>query len=197
MNIIDPLTWSVLLMVVGCALIVLEVFIPSGGILGFLASMSVLASVALAFYHRGPAVGFTFTLFAVLAMPLSVILAFKYWPHTPMGKRFLLGLPSEDEIIPDDRHQRLKSLIGKRGTAQTPMLPSGAVRVEGQTIDAVSEGSPIEPGQKIEVIEVRAYRVVVRPVEGQTSESPPQAEPDVLDKSLEELGIEPLDDPLA
>ena len=35
---LDPLlAWSILLLVVGCSLIVLEVFIPSGGMIGILA----------------------------------------------------------------------------------------------------------------------------------------------------------------
>ena len=32
----DPLVWSIILLVVGLLLVMLEVFVPSGGVLGFL-----------------------------------------------------------------------------------------------------------------------------------------------------------------
>ena len=41
----------------GLALVSLEVFLPSGGILGFLSIASLLAGIVLAFYHRGPKSG--------------------------------------------------------------------------------------------------------------------------------------------
>lgn len=197
MNIIDPLTWAVLLMVAGCALAILEVFLPSGGILAFLASTAVLASIGLAFYHHGPAVGLTFAGVAVVALPVVVALALKYWPKTAMGKRFLLGLPTEEEVLPVDRHARFKQLVGKVGVATSPMLPSGAVRIDEEIVDAVSQGMPIEKGEKIKVVEVRAYRVVVRPLEEGEEESHAAKAEDLLSRPLEDLGLEPLDDPLA
>jgi len=38
MNALDPVAWSILLMLVGCAVLVLEVFIPSGGILSIVST---------------------------------------------------------------------------------------------------------------------------------------------------------------
>ena len=196
MNVLDPLTWSILLMVAGCALAILEVFLPSGGVLGFLASTAVLASIGLAFYHRGPTVGFAFSVAAVIVLPVVMGLALKYWPHTAMGKRFLLGLPTDEEVLPLEQQAEMKQLVGKIGVATTPMLPSGAVRIDQRIVDAVSQGMPIEKGQQVKVVEARAYRVVVRPVE--EGEQFEQREPDdPLARSLDELGLEPLDDPLA
>ena len=72
------------------------------------------------------------------------------------------------------------------------MLPSGAVEIDGQTIDALSEGVPIESGQRVRVIEVRGMRVVVRPAD----DEPPTTD-DVLSQPIDSLGLEPFDDPLA
>lgn len=49
----DPLAWSVLLLLLGLTLVVLEVFVPSGGILGLLSIGALISSITLAFYHRG------------------------------------------------------------------------------------------------------------------------------------------------
>ncbi|MCA9246341.1 MAG: hypothetical protein KDA42_04470 [Planctomycetales bacterium] len=200
MNELDPLMWAALLMLAGCLLAILEVFIVSGGVLGFLAAACIVASISLAFYHRGAITGLSFMLIAVVAIPVTLGVALKYWPLTPMGRRFLLGLPTSDEVTPDDKRTRLKDLIGKTGVVKSPMLPSGAVRVAGRTVDAVSEGMALDPGQHVQVVEVRAYRVVVRPIEGELPLEPAsdaESEVDPLKRSLDELGIEPLDDPLA
>src|SRR5207244_411546 len=94
----SPLAWSILLMLFGLALVALEVFVPSGGILGFLSLGSLLASIFLAFYYYGPDVGFVFVLVAAVGLPSVLIVAFKWWPHTPMGKRLLLDLPRSDDV---------------------------------------------------------------------------------------------------
>ena len=194
---LDPLVWSALLTLVGCALIVLEIFIPSGGVLGFLAAASVISAVALAFYHHGPAVGFAFIALAVVLIPASLAVAIRYWPQTPMGRRFLLGLPTREEVLPDDDRQReLKELVGRVGTARTPMIPSGAISIDGRTIDAVGQGMAIELGERVVVIEVKGNRVLVRPAEEDEVMEQRDTD-DVLSQPIDSLGLDPLDDPLA
>ena len=84
----------------------------------------------------------------------------------------LLDVPSGDEVLPDSPQRRtLRQLVGKQGVAKTVMLPSGTVIVDGHSIDALSEGMPIEAGQRIRVIEVRGNRVVVRPADGPAEQS--------------------------
>jgi hypothetical protein len=78
--------------------------------------------------------------------------------------------------------------------AKSVMMPSGAVLVEGQTIDALSEGIGIEAGQRVKVIEVRGTRVLVRPTD---ETEPPPASDDVLSQPIESLGLDSLEDPLA
>jgi membrane-bound serine protease (ClpP class) len=87
-------------------------------------------------------------------------------------------------------------LLGRVGVARSKMLPSGAVEIDGQMIDAVTRGQAIEPGTYVVVCEVRANRVVVRPAA--KDQRPSQSNPeDVLSRPIEELGIDSLEDPLA
>lgn len=199
-ELLTPFAWSALLMLIGFALIVLEIFLPSGGIIGFLAASAVIVSIVMAFYSGGPAQGVGFATAAVLGVPVMLALAFKYWPHTAIGRRFLLGPPTDEEVLPDSPKRRmLKQLVGKFGTAKTKMLPSGAVLIEGRVIDAVSQGMPIETGQTVKVIEVRANRVVVRALEpGEEEDAASTANADdVLSQPIENLGLDPMEDPLA
>lgn len=190
----DPIVWSVLLLLFGLALVCAEVFIPSGGLLGFLSVASLAAAIILAFYYRGIEIGLVFLIVTTLAVPGSLALAFRYWPHTPMGRRLLLEVPKGEEVLPDSpQRRRLRKLVGQRGVAKTRMMPSGAVLVDGQTVDALSDGISIEPGQAIEVVEVRGNRVLVRPAD---ENAPIVASDDVLSRPIESLGIEGLDEPL-
>ncbi len=193
MNLLDPLAWSALLMLLGCALIVMEIFIPSGGVLCFLACASVMGSIVMAFTYHGMMTGFGFVTLAFVSVTTSVVLALKYLPQTPIGRRILLGLPTEEEVLPKDEK---KALIGKFGVVKSPMLPSGAIVIEGRTIDAVSQGMAIDPGQRVLVVEVKSNRVVVRPAKADERPADDDAE-DLLSRPLDELGLDSLDEPLS
>lgn len=192
----SPFFWAVLLLMLGLGLVMLETFVPSGGILGFLSFTAILASIIVAFQESGPKVGAAFLVVACVAVPIVLSVAFRYLPQTPMGRRLLPSIPTTEEVMPDSaERRRLRELVGHVGRAKSMMLPSGAVLIEGQTIDAVSEGQPIEPNQPVRVIEVRGNLVVVRPVqEGQATKTPTD---DLLSRPIETLGIDPLEDPLA
>jgi membrane-bound serine protease (ClpP class) len=190
----DPLAWSALLLLLGLLLVMVEVFIPSGGVLGFLSITSLVAGVILAFYHRGAEVGFLFLTVTAVALPVTLMMAFRWWPKTPMGRRILLDVPTSEEVLPDSPERRwLRQMVGRVGVAKSLMLPSGAIEVDGHTIDALTEGTPIEAGQRVRVIAVRGNRVLVRVAD----EAAPAETDDVLSRPIDFLGLESLDDPLA
>jgi membrane-bound serine protease (ClpP class) len=193
MNVLSPIAWCTIFFVLGCAFVVFEVFIPSGGILGFLAGICIIGSIVMAFRYGTAATGATFLIVAVVGVPILIGLAFKYWPHTPMGRAFLGDVPDEHEVAPDEAR---RELIGKVGVARSKMLPSGSIEIDGNMYDAVSRGVAIEPGERVVVCEVKGNRVVVRQA-AEGERRVPARPDDVLSRPIDELGIESLDDPLA
>jgi membrane-bound ClpP family serine protease len=190
---LDPITWAILLLLIGCGLVVMEVFVPSGGILGFLSAVAIVASIVMAFRHDST-VGMGFIVVTLLAVPTLLALAFKFWPMTPMGKAFLGELPDEDEVKP---HDPRRELVGRVGIAKSKMLPSGSISIDGRLLDAMSQGQAIDAGQPVVVVEVRANRVVVRPADAQEAQERSDYSRDVLSTPVEELGLDSLEDPLA
>jgi hypothetical protein len=81
-------------------------------------------------------------------------------------------------------------MVGQVAETRCKMLPGGAILLDGKTVDAVSEGMPIEKGQLVRVIEVKGGRVVVRPVEGETSRQSPQ---DPLENPVDTIVPDPFD----
>jgi membrane-bound serine protease (ClpP class) len=187
------MVWSLLLLLVGCVVLVLEVFIPSGGLLSVLSAAAFIGAIIIAF-QRGPVTGFTFVMTTIVLVPLVLVAAFHYWPKTRIGKAFLGELPTDAEVLPDDPR---RELLGQVGVTRSKMLPSGAVEINGQMVDAITQGKPIEPGQYVFVTEVRANRVVVRPAKENERPGQVRNPEDLLSRPIEELGIESLEDPLA
>ncbi len=190
MNILDPMSWAMVLLVLGCGLLVLEIFIPSGGLLSFFAFVAIVSSMVMAF-RRDTTTGLSFMAVAVIAVPVAVALAFKLWPKTPMGRAILGEVPGEDDVRPDEPR---RSLVGRVGVARSLMLPSGSVLVDGQLIDAVSQGIPIDPGDPVVIVEVRANRVIVRPAKPDEVQHAALPQDDVLSRPLEDFGLDSLEE---
>ena len=193
MTLLDPLGWAIVFLLCGCALIVLEVFIPSGGVISFFSALCFIGSIWMAF-RRDLTTGLGFIVVALVAVPTVVGLAFKYWPMTPMGKAFLGELPSEDETRPDDPR---RELVGTKGVAQSKMLPSGAVLIDGRTVDAVAQGMAIEKGQRVVVIEVTGNRVMVRAEDTAEARRAAAETTELLERPIEDFDLESMDEPLA
>jgi membrane-bound ClpP family serine protease len=172
----SPILWITLLVVVGLALIMLEVFVPSGGVLGLLSVLALGAGVVTAFLEHGVATGMTVLTGTFLAVPAVLVAAFRWFPSTPLGRRVLPPPPAADDVLPDlaDR-RRLRELVGRPGRTLGELLPWGRVEVDGQTFEAVSDGRPLAA--------VQGRSLVVR----QASEAP--SEPDA--EALLPAAVEP------
>ena len=192
---IEPWVWAVMLIVVAVGLAVLELFVPSGGVLAFLSIASIIGALILAF-KSGPVVGLVFLVVVIIGMPTGFALAVKWWPHTPIGRRILLSVTGSEEVLPDnDFHRGLKELVGRTGEAKSKMLPSGAILVDGRTIDAYTEGVPIEPGQRVIVLDVHGTNVLVRPLE--EDEATPSEDQEGLSQPIDSIAPDPFNDTTA
>ena len=160
------LLWVVSLLLLGLGVMVLEVFVPSGGILGFVSIMALVAAVATAFLEQGATAGMASVAVVVLAVPAVLAVAFRWFPETPLGRRVLPPAPEAADVLPDqERRRHVRELVGHTGRTVSELLPWGGVEFDGETIEGVSEGGPIEAGAAIEAVGVQGTAVVVRLVE--------------------------------
>ncbi len=193
--------WAIVLLLLGVGFLVLEFFVPSGGVLSFLSVTAIVGSLIVSF-AAGVQFGVIMLTVTAVVIPIILAMAIRWWPHTPIGRLVLIQRPDDpDDVLPETEEYRgLRQLIGKVGRAKSKMLPSGLVIIEGRSYDAVSDGFAIEPDQPIKVVGVRTQRILVRPAEGPVPEAAPAADApadDVLSRPVESLGLEDLDEPLA
>lgn len=197
--------WIVALLVVGLGMLVLEVFVPSGGVLGFLSVVALGAGVATAFVELGPWFGMVTLAVTCVAAPLALAGAFRLFPQTPLGRRVLPPPPQPDDVVPDaDRRALLRELVGRAGRATSDLLPWGSIEIDGVEHTALSESGPITQGESIEAVAVQATALVVRarvtpPASGSRPDGPlaeptpgPLAVPRRLEEALEAFDFDAL-----
>lgn len=167
---------AVVLLIAGLAVMVLEVFVPSGGVLAIITTITLCLSLTCAYAawgQRSPMVWWGFCGLLMFLIPTTLIAAFYVLPRTPFGRRALLVAPEAHELVPfHEEDARLSQLVGQFGRTMTLMNPGGMVLVAGERLHAFSEGQLIEPGTSVEIVEIRGTRVLVRP-----GDPPPKMEP--------------------
>ena len=111
------MTTIILLFGLGMALVVAEVFIPSMGVLGMAAGLSLMTSIGMAFYED-PGTGTLLLVITAATVPVILTFGIKLFPRTPLGRKITArGFSFEDAV--DRRDEDLAGARGRRGTAPT------------------------------------------------------------------------------
>ena len=164
----SPWVWTVVFLFSGILFAILELFLPSGGILAFFSFAAFCAGVVFAF-HQSMEFGLAFLGFLLVGLPVLVWQLFAIWPHTPIGRRMLLEPENDPALAPDPEKDSLQNLIGQMGIAKSRMMPSGIVLLDGIKYDALSEGEPIDPEAKVVVVQASKLNIIVRAVSNRSS----------------------------
>ena len=149
---------SILLLIIGLAFVVAEVFFVSMGMLGLLALACILIANLMAF-EQSTAGGWVFIAVELVCIPLVAWLAFRVLPHLPFGRRMLLDGPVTE---PAGGFQSLDRLQGREGEALSDLRPAGTVDFDGERSTVVSIGGMIPRGSTVRVVKVVGPEVRVR-----------------------------------
>jgi membrane-bound serine protease (ClpP class) len=161
------LTYAAILIGIALVLFFIEIFVPSGGIVGFLAVGSLIAGIVCLFWVD-QTVGLLALLLVLVLTPFAIGLSLKIFPNTPIIRRLTLedrqpaGEVRDDPSIDDPEEE---SLVGRTGVADGWLRPVGTCRIDGQRIPCRAETGSIEPGTPVRVTAVDGMEAKVRPVE--------------------------------
>lgn len=159
---------AILLLGLGLGFIVAEILFPSFGALAVLATASIVGSVAVAFV-LSTTTGMWFLAAVAVLVPATILIGFKVFPKTPMGKALINpGLSFDAQKSYDLRDT---ALVGKEGVAESMLRPAGVARLDGRRVDVITRGEMIQAGERVHVLEVEGNRVVVARPEESTSKS--------------------------
>jgi membrane-bound serine protease (ClpP class) len=178
--------WEVALVLIGFALLAVEIFvIPGFGIAGLAGIVCIIVGLLATFIPTDPGRPFPFfwpelqpgldglkkgvivlasgALAAVVAMILfSRIMPHMSWLHGAIPLNPALAGPSDTVDA-----YRGYARVGDVGRVSSTLRPSGKARFGDQLVDVVTRGEFVDPGGEVEVIERAGNRVVVRPIEPQ------------------------------
>lgn len=159
--------WGLVLLGASVLLLVLEIFLPTGGALLFTACGVGIAGI-VCLWRVDAMWGFLSLVFMAVAGPAIFFYGLSLWRHTPIGRK-IIGEPTEEEVErqrlseQQERDEQLK-MVGTEGTAATDLRPVGVVIINGKRYDALSELGLIAAGTKVRVTVVESNQVKVRAV---------------------------------
>ena len=147
------------LQVLGLLVIVVEIFVPSMGILSILAAGLILYSLFLAFTTISQAAGFWFVAGDLVAVPVLFYFGMRVLAASPLSlKKRLSARDGVTSQSPD-----LAGWVDKAGRAVTHLRPSGMALIEGKRLDVVTDGEYVEAGTPVRVTAVRGNQILVEP----------------------------------
>ena len=155
------LLFAVFLYFVSAFLIIAEVFIPSGGVLGIMAFLSVAGGVTI-FFNSSLVAGWIGVIIAVIMIPSVLIAAYKVLPKTKFGKSVILTPPQRQKGDAIQDNLALQQMLGQQGKVVTPLRPVGMCDFSGQRLECVAESGYVEKEETIEVIRVQGTQLTVR-----------------------------------
>jgi membrane-bound serine protease (ClpP class) len=156
------ITWAFFLFFAGILLILAEIFLP-GGLLGGAGVVLLLVSGAMGVYAK-PDLALWIVLGELFAGGLCMALSLYAVMKTGIGKALRLDSRQRAEegyinMVSDT------GLTGKTGEVYSDLRPAGSITIDGRRIDAVADGTYIERGQTVKILEVHGNRVVVEKME--------------------------------
>ncbi len=170
---------EVLLFIGGLFCLALEVLvIPGFGIFGLGGGAMILVSLVLASQtfvlprteSQMAELRHSLTIVAsamVIVVAASITLR-RYLPKAPVFRTVLLAPMAEEDLADLDYRESLADfshLVGERGTATTNLMPAGKAEFNGELVDVIAEGLPIDRGASVVVVKTRGNRVLVRRVD--------------------------------
>lgn len=176
--------WAVVCLAIAAALFIVEIFIPSGGLIGILASAALVAGVVLLFMFD-TTVGLVGAIVVLCCIPVFVILALRIWPNTPVARFLTLSTSQhatvQQPVTHDDAespesagsHKDPSALasaanapvqVGDTGKALTELRPVGVCIFAGKRCDCLAAGPMIAAGAPVKVVEIDGMQIKVRAV---------------------------------
>ena len=147
------------LVIVGYALVVVEMYIPGFGLPGI--SGLICLVVGIFFLSGGNVLtGLLVTLIVVALLCVALSISIRSAARGRLAKsRFVL---KETSTSPDEQENALDYYVGKTGTARTILRPAGVAEFEGVRLNVLTDGDFIDENAKIVVERVEGNRIFVR-----------------------------------
>jgi len=156
---VNPLTIAFSFLALAIALLLIDLILPTAGILLALSILCGIAADIFAF-RAGTQVGIWMLIGELALVPIGAYLFIKWWPLTAFGRRLIIQPPVSQPF-----NWESQKLIGKEGVAIEDFLPTGRIQIEGKLFDAMSTKASIVKDQRVVVVDEEMGQLFVAPKE--------------------------------
>ena len=155
------LIWGLVLLAAALCIVIIDLFLPTGGILAITAFVVAAAGIVCLFRYDATW-GVAGSLAVVIGGPALFVFGFKMMPHTPMGRKLILGADGAQNAAPAP--DQAQSLVGHEGVVVSDLRPIGVVRIGDRKYEAMTETALVRAGSTVRVTAVEGMNLKVRAV---------------------------------
>jgi membrane-bound ClpP family serine protease len=163
----DALTWGLLLLGAALAILLVEAFVPTAGVLGVTAVVVAIAGVVCLF-RAGLNWGLSGMTAVLIGGPTIFLYGLKIYRKTELGRKMTSAdaddVVNEQKRREDEALQERMNLIGSEAIVVTELRPIGVVKIGEKRFDAMSETTIIKAGVAVRVTGADANQLRVRAV---------------------------------
>ncbi|WP_182870352.1 NfeD family protein [Rhodopirellula sp. JC639] len=163
---------ELVLLMLGLACIALEIFvIPGFGVFGIGGLIMTIASIVLmsqtfvlpqnSYQLTVITRGIWAALGGLMGLFGGFVLMRQFFPHLPLFRHLVMETPDAQAIDQAEKLADFSALLNQTGQTTTPLRPSGKARFGDQIVQVVSDGSMIDKGVSVTVVDVQGAKVVV------------------------------------
>lgn len=147
-------------LLIGIALLVIEIFLPGFGIPGICGLIMEGIAIWLTATRHGTSAALILTAIVLLITALTIFLAFRSATKGRLSKTSLVLNETEqaDSVVFPGVDP------GEEGIALTALRPSGTALFGDRRMDVMTEGDFVQKNQKISVVRTEGSKVIVRTI---------------------------------
>ena len=149
---------AIICLVVGFALVVVEMYIPGFGLPGISGLILLVVGVALKANSAVEALVMAIIIIALLCVALSISIHSVSKGKLANSKLVLHEVATQNTLGDTD----LSYFVGHTGVTRTVLRPAGIGEFDGVKLNVVSDGEFIPEGASVKVERVEGNRIVVR-----------------------------------
>ena len=154
------ITLIVALLIAAMIFFFLEIITPTFGVLAVMGLAALGGAIWMGF-TVSQALGIAMIVVSIFLVPAYCVVVVKLLPRSPLGKRLFLGKAGDASGAATPEAPEHERLVGRTGVAETPLRPTGAVRIGGKRVIASAESGMIEKGATVKVIKSADMNVIV------------------------------------
>lgn len=160
-NIIQSEALFVFIMVVALAAIVMEIFIPSFGVIGIVGAYLFINALLAIPNIQNPA---TYILISLLLGLIVSLVFIKLMMGRGFASRFVLDTRLSNKSGLDAKKEDLSNLLGQEGIVVKPLRSTGTISIHDKEYDAMSYGEYLNKGTRVVVDRVEGSSIYCRPI---------------------------------